>query len=57
MDYKSPDDLLGLSMVFHLNHERFLEFGEKYFPIISQNGEALNIEFKMAKKRWNSYLV
>ena len=51
MDYKSPDDLLGLSMEsFHLNNERFLEFGEKYFPIISQKGEALNIEFKMAKK-------
>ena len=49
-DYKSADDMIGMSMEdFHLSKEKFIEFGKGNFTTLV-NHENTNIEYQVKKK-------
>ena len=51
MGYASAEDMIGLSMkVFHINEQRFKEFGRKNFDTLKDCGENFNIEYEMQRK-------
>ena len=50
LSYDSPDEMIGISMrEIHLSEERFVEFGEKYYNILT-SGEQIQVEYQMKHK-------
>ena len=50
LSYDSPDEMIGISMrEIHLSEERFVEFVEKYYNILT-NGEKIQVEYQLKRK-------
>ncbi len=50
MGYDSPDEIVGKTVeMFHLSHEKFMEFEEKYYDQLI-NHSTNSIEYKMIRK-------
>tara|TARA_B100001063_G_scaffold247239_1_gene291590 strand:+ start:3251 stop:6028 length:2778 start_codon:yes stop_codon:yes gene_type:complete len=55
LGYDSSDKMLGVSVEeFHLNHEKFIEFGNKNFIPLISNQKNFNLEYELKKKDGSS---
>ncbi|WP_455756605.1 PAS domain S-box protein [Sulfurimonas sp.] len=51
LGYETTEEMIGFSMeAFHLNHERFIEFGKNNFATLITKHKNFNIEYELKKQ-------